>query len=181
MFLVSLNGNTQTVKLLLDYGATPDSQENDGMNALIITAKDEVAEAIKKMFYDASNPDSLNADQLTAMISTSPSGQLEAVKLSKRNGADSRMLDNYNKTTAFIRALRSGHISVVRVFLKKEVSFDLERTARLTDLMAASLNGNTDIVRLLLEKGANPALKDKEGKTAFDYAGNPEIKNLLNR
>jgi ankyrin repeat protein len=151
------------------------------MNALIITAKDELAEAIKKMFYNALNPDSQYTEQMTAMVATSPDGQLEAVKLSKRNGPYPRLLDNYNKTTAFIRASRSGQISVVRVFLKKEVHFDLDRTARFTDLMAASLNGNTDIVKLLLEKGANPYLKDKEGKTALDYAGNPEIKNLLNR
>jgi ankyrin repeat protein len=45
--------------------------------------------------------------------------------------------------------------------------------------MVASVNGNTEIVKLLLEKGANPTLKDKEGKTALDYAGNPDIKKLL--
>jgi ankyrin repeat protein len=58
---------------------------------------------------------------------------------------------------------------------------DLRRTAKYTDLMVASMNGYAEIVKLLLEKGGNPSLKDNEGKTALDYAGNPDIKNLLKR
>jgi ankyrin repeat protein len=45
--------------------------------------------------------------------------------------------------------------------------------------MVASINGQTDIVSLLLDKGATPELKTSEGKTAADYAGNPDIKSLL--
>jgi ankyrin repeat protein len=47
--------------------------------------------------------------------------------------------------------------------------------------MAASMNGYADIVKLLLIKGGNPNLKDNEGKTAIDYAGNSDIRNLLKR
>jgi ankyrin repeat protein len=45
--------------------------------------------------------------------------------------------------------------------------------------MVASMNGQTDIVSLLLNRGANPGLKTSDGKTAFDYAGNEDIKSLL--
>jgi ankyrin repeat protein len=47
--------------------------------------------------------------------------------------------------------------------------------------MAASLNEHAEIVKLLLEKGANPGLKNDEGKTALDYAGNSNIKSLLEK
>jgi ankyrin repeat protein len=47
--------------------------------------------------------------------------------------------------------------------------------------MAASLNGHAEIVKLLLEKGANPGLKNNEGKTALDYAENSDINRLLEK
>jgi ankyrin repeat protein len=36
--------------------------------------------------------------------------------------------------------------------------------------MRAAWNGHADVVRLLLQKKANPALRDRSGKTALDYA-----------
>lgn len=39
-----------------------------------------------------------------------------------------------------------------------------------TALMLAAQNAKLDVVELLLKKGAKPALKDKSGKTALDYA-----------
>ena len=131
------------------------------------------------MLYNTSGTDSSSTGQLTAMVSTSGDGRLEAVKLAKRKDTDLRLYENYDKTTAFIRASQGGQISIVKLMLKKEVNFDPERTTRLTDLMAASVNGNTEIVKLLLEKGANPDLKDNEGRTALDFAGNPDIRQLL--
>jgi ankyrin repeat protein len=37
----------------------------------------------------------------------------------------------------------------------------------------------TEIVKLLLEKGANTGLKSKGGKTAYDWTQNDTIKTLL--
>ncbi len=45
--------------------------------------------------------------------------------------------------------------------------------------MVASINGQTDIVSVLLNNGADPFLRTGEGKTALDYAGNDDIKRLL--
>jgi hypothetical protein len=36
--------------------------------------------------------------------------------------------------------------------------------------MAAAMQGEVECVRLLLEGGAKPDLKDRKGKTALDYA-----------
>jgi ankyrin repeat protein len=65
--------------------------------------------------------------------------------------------------------------------LKKGAKFNLEKTVKFTDLMAAAANGHTEVVKLLLEKGANPDLQDNESRTALDYAGNPDIRLLLSK
>ncbi|WP_395462623.1 ankyrin repeat domain-containing protein [Wolbachia endosymbiont of Cantharis cryptica] len=43
----------------------------------------------------------------------------------------------------------------------------------------AAQNGHIEIVRVLIEKGANPLLRDKNGKTPRDLAENDDIKELL--
>ena len=55
--LASLNGHTDIVKALLEKGAIPDSQETDGTNAIVITAKDDIADSIKMRLYTGSNKD----------------------------------------------------------------------------------------------------------------------------
>ena len=37
------------------------------------------------------------------------------------------------------------------------------------------------VVDLLLERGADRALKDKQGKTALDLAANPDVRARLSR
>ena len=48
-------------------------------------------------------------------------------------------------------------------------------------LILASINGHTDIVRMLVEKGADLNVKDNRGQTAADKAKNQEIKQILQR
>ena len=43
----------------------------------------------------------------------------------------------------------------------------------------ASHEGHAEVVKLLLDKGANPDLKFFNGQTALDFAANSKIKNLL--
>ena len=131
--------------------------------------------------HEGSKPDMQFNEPLTALLLASRNGQLEAVKLSKIKAANSGIPPNSDKITAFIRASRSGHMTIVKVAYKKNVPVDVQKTISITDLMAASLNGHAEIVKLLLEKGANPYLKNNEGKTALDYADNSDIKRLLEK
>jgi ankyrin repeat protein len=48
-----------------------------------------------------------------------------------------------------------------------------------TALFAASLRGQSKVTGILLERGADPAFKDKQGRTAYFYAKDYEIKALL--
>jgi ankyrin repeat protein len=48
-----------------------------------------------------------------------------------------------------------------------------------TALIYASQGRSVEIVKSLLDRGANPDLKTRAGKTALDFATKPEIKDLL--
>ena len=47
--------------------------------------------------------------------------------------------------------------------------------------MNASKEGNLEIVKYLVEKGANVNIKDNHGRTALDLAETEEIKKVLRK
>lgn len=88
-----------------------------------------------------------------------------------------------------------GHTPLMWAILEKNLTFttlllnaganpdlahyNLFGFAPITPLMAAARDGFTEGVKALLKAKANKTLKDKNGKTAFDYAATKEIKALL--
>jgi general stress protein CsbA len=83
----------------------------------------------------------------------------------------------------FVSACGSGDLAEAQRLLSSGASPDAYGVDCVeTALIAASRSGHRDIVTLLLRNGANVALKDIEGKTAFERAkeaGEPEIASLL--
>lgn len=68
-------------------------------------------------------------------------------------------------------AAASGELEGVRRAIKlgADVNAVIDRSKR-TPLMAAARENQPEIVEFLLKKGANPMLKDADGRIAFHYA-----------
>lgn len=69
-------------------------------------------------------------------------------------------------------AARLGHMTVLRLLLERGAQGAPEGDPREapTALMQAAAAGRQDAIALLLEFGADPALRDREGRTAADHA-----------
>jgi ankyrin repeat protein len=65
------------------------------------------------------------------------------------------------------------------MLLDRGVKLDLQESHSATALFIASQNGYSDVVKLLLDKGAKTELKTLEGKKGLDYAINSDIETLL--
>lgn len=76
-------------------------------------------------------------------------------------------------------AASSGYLGLVNFLLEqKNININLQDEAGQTALMRACQSSQHKIVKTLLKKGAQPAIKDNEGKTALEVAYNaPEIKS----
>jgi ankyrin repeat protein len=68
---------------------------------------------------------------------------------------------------------------VVRYLLQIGARVNARDIAGRTPLMRAADARQAEVVRLLLQSRADPAAVDRDGKTAMDYAGTQEIKDLL--
>jgi len=67
-------------------------------------------------------------------------------------------------------AATHGHISVMNLLLDNHAYIDAASPNGSTPLMMAALYGTPAAVRVLLEAGADPRLKNDQGLTAIDFA-----------
>lgn len=100
---------------------------------------------------------------------------IENYKEQKQNGhmMDERLLKRwYRAMDKWFRAARNNDIDQLKRFIDAGIKIDLRDSFRYNDtaLILAAERGYAAIVKLLLEKGANPDLQNKFGRTALTCA-----------
>ena len=179
-------GETETVIQLLEQGADIHATNERGVTALIATAYQnhvEVAEILIDAGADVNVQD--NTQQSAYLISTSD-GYLELLQLTLGAGADVTSLDSYNGT-GLIRAADRGHVEIIEELLKTEINIDHVNRLGWTALLEAIILGDggfrhSEVVRLLVEAGADINLADSNGVTPLEHArqrGFEEIIKIL--
>jgi ankyrin repeat protein len=67
-------------------------------------------------------------------------------------------------------AATNGQLPVIRFLLDEHAYIDAESPNRTTPLMMAAMYGTPEAVKVLLEAGADPLLKNMQGLNALDFA-----------
>lgn len=186
MISAAEQGDVQAVKRLLDEGASVDARDGSGRTALIAAAYEnhlDVAEALIEAGSDVNAKD--KTEQSAYLISTAEVGDdPRLLKLTLDNGADVRSLDSYNGT-GLIRAADRGYIEVVKALLKTDIDVDHVNNLGWTALLEAIILGggdaeHTEIVRLLVDAGADVNIADNEGITPLEHARRRNYDEMVN-
>lgn len=104
-----------------------------------------------------------------------------AIRALLKRGADINDKDRYGRNALAYAASGDPKISTMRLLIEKGANANWANSDGYTLLMNAALLGQAETVTILLDAGADTRLKDRYGKTAFDYAKNEEISALLRR
>ncbi len=103
----------------------------------------------------------------------------ELIKLLINSGADVFDFDNEG-VSIFDVAITYNNLFVVEYILEKGIDVNkTTRRSRFTPLMCASCYGHVDIIKLLLDEGANKETKDSKGFSATDFARKMNKKHVL--
>lgn len=151
-------GHLEIVKFLLLKGADPQLKDSNGLTALD-RAQQAGANDVVKLLKSALAG---NAGTKDESVNSSP-GSEPAGPWAKYNGK--------MKGEALIRDSDGGYLKEVQSIVEGggDVNWQMQGSGT-TPLMAAAGGGHLDIVKFLIAKGADPKLKDINGRSALERA-----------
>jgi ankyrin repeat protein len=121
----------------------------------------------------------MNSDKM--LLEAIANGDLDRIRQLVTSGANLKARDNWQRTP-LIRAAYGGinNAKVIRCLLQGGSAIDATSNTGNTALMEATLAGNLQTVRILLNEGADPALTNRNGATARELASG-EIAKMLDQ
>jgi uncharacterized protein len=166
-FHAVLNDEPGPVKRLLARGFDANTLDPKGLHGLYIALR-EPSPKVAQVLVDWPKTDVnvLNAkDESVLMLAALKGDEQIAQKLIKR-GAD------VNKTgwAPLHYAASSGNLPIIALLIENSAYIDAESPNGTTPLMMAAMYGTPEAVKLLLQEGADPQLKNVQGLTALDFA-----------
>jgi ankyrin repeat protein len=162
------HGQTATVTGLLDKGAKPDLQGNNGRTALIEAAGGGHADVVEKLLDKEADPDLPDNYGRTALIKAAGKGHADVVEKLLAKGAKPDLQDD-NGWTALIWG--GGHLDVVEKLLAEGANLNLPSHNGWTALIRAAGGGHADVVEKLLAEGADQNLKTGEKQSYMVVPG----------
>ncbi len=152
---------------LLQRGFDVNVRDPNGHHALYLAIRDQSRKVTETLLgWPKIDIEARNKQDESPLMIAALKGDLELVKRLVSLDADV----NKPGWTALHYAATSGHVAVMRLLLEKHAYIDAEAPNGTTPLMMAAHYGTPEAVKLLLEEGADPEIKNKLELSAIDFA-----------
>jgi ankyrin repeat protein len=137
---------------------------------------------VKAAIENGQKANSTDQEGRTALMYSAYDGRTEILKLLLANGAEVNLKDNAGRT-ALMMASSGPFPDAVTLLLDKFADPNItDRVDHFSAIMFAASEGQLEVVKILLSRGADPSFKDKDGDTAESFAtknGHKEVVALL--
>lgn len=186
LMAAAANGDAATTRHLLAKGADVHTADAHGITPLIAAAYQNHVEVARVLIEAGADVNAQDESQQSAYLISTSEGYLELLQLTLAAGADVHSLDSFNGT-GLIRAADRGHVEIIEELLKTDIEIDHINRLGWTALLEAIILGDggprhTEVVRLLVDAGADVHLADSNGVTPLAHArqrGYAEIVKIL--
>jgi ankyrin repeat protein len=179
-----LHDHTNIVELLLDYGADPTIQNNNGSNILHIACEKENWELARKLVQELLS----TSDQNILMNRQVDNkgfiplnlacfmGYIDMIKLLIENGTNTEILNEKDENILYL-ACKGRHPEVVQYLLtldniRTPTFMEQKNIWGQTPLSTTCSRGHTDIIELLIENGTNTVILNENNENILYLACN---------
>ena len=155
LFQAIQNGDTASVKRLLNQGIDANAQDADGTPALMSAVLYGGADCVKLLLDRGANPNGRNAAGATPLHWAVPDAA--KVKLLLAAGADANAKStNLQRTPLLVAASYPGSMEVLRLLLEHGADIHTKDRSGMHALGRAAVSADVDVVRFLVEHGCDP-------------------------
>lgn len=156
-----------TVKTLLQRGFDPNTRDPSGQHGLLMAMREKsVKSAMVLVEWPKTEVEQRTVADESPLMFAALNGMLDLARKLIARGAD------VNKTgwAPLHYAATHGHLAVMTLLLDNHAYIDASSPNGTTPLMMAAFYGTPSAVKLLLEAGADPLIKNDLSLTAIDFA-----------
>ena len=159
--------NRQDIQELLDRGFDPNTLSPDGVPALLVAITQDSSKVIDLLIrHPLTDVDVRNSKDETPLMLFALRGNVQ--RCTELVGRDADV--NKPGWTPLHYAATGGHVEVIRLLIEAHAYIDASSPNESTPLMMAAMYGTSSAVKVLLEAGADPTIKNALGLTAIDFA-----------
>ncbi len=155
---------------IIAMGARVDAEDTSRTTPLQVAMLRGALGAAKALLAAGADPDRPNHDGWSPLKFAVRGGNLPLVRLLLAQGADPAARDSSAWPLARM-AVEKQDVALLRLLFERGMTLAPPDTANgHTALHVTALAGHEDVARLLLERGADPAVPDRAGRSALDLA-----------
>lgn len=157
----------KTIQSLLQRGFDPNALDPKGMHGLYLALQEGSLKAAEVLVdWPKTNVEWRTAKDESPLMMAALKGRTDLVRKLIARGADV----NKPGWAPLHYAATGGHLEIMLVLLEHHAFIDAESPNKTTPLMMAAHYGSPQAVKLLLDEGADPLVKNELGLTAIDFA-----------
>ena len=159
----------EVISALIDAGADIDSTDRSGLTPLMAAALGGSLIAVDTLILRDASLDAEDLKGRCVLTCAAEGGNDEIVKrIYQKSGRDLARFSS--KDRLFKAAATHGSMALAEILLANGVDINVRDDLGYTPLLAACEKGHQDLVRFLIDKGADPDAKLKDGSGLFERA-----------
>ncbi len=179
-------GDADAVALALRDGARIEARDGSGRTALLLASTGDHVEAARVLVALGADPDALDDQHDTPWLVTGVTGSVDMLETLLPARPDLRVVNRFGGVSV-IPASERGHVEYVRRVVTTGIDLDHVNRLGWTALLEAVILGDggarhQEVVRILLDAGADASIADRDGVTALEHAersGYAELGRIL--
>ena len=168
------DGDATAVALALRTGADLEARDDRGRTALLLAVTKNHLAAARLLIYLGANPDALDDRHDTPWLVTGVTGSVAMAEVLLPAEPNLRIRNRFGGVS-IIPASERGHVDYVRRVVRTDIDVNHVNDLGWTALLEAVILGDgskryQEIVKILLDAGADRGLADRDGVTALAHA-----------